>query len=77
LIRVPDREAQRAIRERQKNKVEGLEKRIAELESQHSYKEMQAAIRQKEIVEAENTDIKRVLACVVAMIQPILNRPSG
>jgi hypothetical protein len=37
---------------------------------------LQATIRQKEAVDAENADIKRVLAAVVAMIEPILNRPS-
>ncbi|KAK2069767.1 hypothetical protein P8C59_004321 [Phyllachora maydis] len=72
--RANDREAQRAIRERQKAKVEGLERRIAELESTHSYGELQSAVRQREAVDAENAELKRALASIVAVIDPLLNR---
>jgi hypothetical protein len=58
-------------------KLEGLERRIAELESQRPYQDLQATVRQKESIEAENTDIKKVLASIVAMIQPILNDSPG
>ncbi|KAH8888204.1 hypothetical protein GQ53DRAFT_767709 [Thozetella sp. PMI_491] len=74
--RANDREAQRAIRERQKAKNQEYERRIRELESQQPYQELQAALRLKDAVEAENADIKRVLASIVAMIQPLLARPS-
>ncbi|KAI1480424.1 hypothetical protein K445DRAFT_322102 [Daldinia sp. EC12] len=71
--RANDREAQRAIRERTKNQIETLERRIRELTSQQPYKELQAAIRAKEAVEAENAEIKGRLASVLSLIQPILS----
>lgn len=72
--RANDREAQRAIRERTKNQIEGLERRIRELTSQQPYQELQNAIRQKEIVEAENADIRKRLASVLGLIHPILGQ---
>lgn len=71
--RANDREAQRAIRERTKNQIESLERRIAELTSQRPYQELQNAIRQKEIVEAENAEIKRRLVAVLNLIQPLVS----
>ena len=70
--RANDREAQRAIRERTKNQIETLEKTIKELTSQQPYQELQHALRQKELVELENAEIKRRLATVLELIQPIL-----
>lgn len=70
--RANDREAQRAIRERTKNQIETLEKRIKELTSQQPYQELQHVLRQKELVEIENADIKRRLASVLELIQPIV-----
>lgn len=70
--RANDREAQRAIRERTKGQIETLEQRIRELTSQQPYQDLQHVIRQKEIVEAENDDIKRRLASVLSIIQPLL-----
>ena len=70
--RANDREAQRAIRERTKGQIETLEQRIRELTSQQPYQDLQHVIRQKEIVEAENEDIKRRLASVLTIIQPLL-----
>jgi hypothetical protein len=72
--RANDREAQRAIRERTKNQIEGLERRIRELTSQQPYQELQLALRQKEAVEAENADIKKRLSTVMALVEPILGR---
>lgn len=69
-----DREAQRAIRERTKLTIENLERRIQELTSQQPYQELQAALRAKEAVEAENADIKRRLAAIVAMIHPLITQ---
>ncbi|KAI2634305.1 hypothetical protein GGS26DRAFT_553260 [Hypomontagnella submonticulosa] len=74
--RANDREAQRAIRERTKNQIETLERRIRELTSQQPYQELQAVIRAKEAVEAENAEIKRRLASVMSLIQPILSNQS-
>jgi TolA-binding protein len=70
--RANDREAQRAIRERTKSQIETLEKRIQELTSQQPYQELQAVIRQKEAIQAENDDIRRRLESVLAVIQPIV-----
>ena len=73
--RANDREAQRAIRERTKGQIEGLERRIQELTSQQPYVELQHAVRQKEMVEAENEEIKRRLNSVLAILQPVVNGP--
>ncbi|KAK5951760.1 hypothetical protein OHC33_007052 [Knufia fluminis] len=70
--RANDREAQRAIRERTKNMIETLEGRIRDLTSQQPYQELQAAIREKEAVQAENEEIRRRLASVVSILQPLL-----
>jgi hypothetical protein len=72
--RANDREAQRAIRERTKNQIESLERRIRDLTSQQPYQELQHVLRQKEAVEAENAEIKKRLASVLALIQPILGQ---
>lgn len=73
-IHSTDREAQRAIRERTKLTIENLERKIQELTSQKPYQELQAALRAKEAVEAENADIKRRLATIMAMMQPIISQ---
>jgi TolA-binding protein len=72
--RANDREAQRAIRERTKNQIENLERRIRELTSQQPYQELQHVLRQKELVEAENADIKKRLVTVLSLIEPILGQ---
>ncbi|EEU43974.1 uncharacterized protein NECHADRAFT_74330 [Fusarium vanettenii 77-13-4] len=72
--RANDREAQRAIRERTKNQIETLERRIQELTNQQPYQELQAVLRAKEVVEQENADIKRRLAGIVAMLQPLIGQ---
>ena len=46
--RANDREAQRAIRERTKAQIEGLERRIKELESQQPFQELQRAVRERD-----------------------------
>lgn len=74
--RANDREAQRAIRERTKNQIENLERKIRELTSQQPYQELQHVLRQKETVEAENVEIKKRLSTVLGLIQPILG-PHG
>jgi hypothetical protein len=42
------------------------------LESQQPYKELQAVVRQKEAVQAENEEIRRRLASIMSIIQPIV-----
>jgi hypothetical protein len=71
-----DREAQRAIRERQRAQRMRYEREIAELKSQQPYQELQGVLRQKEAVEAELADMKSRLATVVGMLQPLLARPA-
>jgi hypothetical protein len=68
---LPDREAQRAIRERTKNQIETLERRIRDLTSQQPYQELQAALKAKEAVEHENAEIKRRLASIVGVLQSL------
>ncbi|KAL2131588.1 hypothetical protein VTI74DRAFT_4829 [Chaetomium olivicolor] len=70
--RANDREAQRAIRERQRLRTEQYEREIAELKSKQPYQELQGVLRQKEAVEAELADVKRCMAAIMAMIQPIV-----
>jgi hypothetical protein len=53
------------------------DRRIRDLTSQQPYQELQHVLRQKELVEAENADIKKRLASVLSMIQPVLVQPSS
>ncbi|ODH48971.1 hypothetical protein GX48_04904 [Paracoccidioides brasiliensis] len=71
--RANDREAQRAIRKRTKAQIETLEQRVQELTSQQPYQDLLKALSQKHAVEKENEDIRRMLASVLAMIQPVVN----
>ncbi|KAJ6781878.1 hypothetical protein PWT90_08034 [Aphanocladium album] len=67
-----DREAQRAIRERTKNQIQTLERRIEELTSLQPYQELQSVIEAKEAVEKENAEIRQRLATIVGMLQPLI-----
>jgi len=71
--RANDREAQRAIRERTKIQIETLERRVQELTSQQPYQELQAVIRQKEAIQAENDEMRRRLSSALAVLEPILS----
>ncbi|KAI5300410.1 hypothetical protein KEM55_007462 [Ascosphaera atra] len=71
--RANDREAQRAIRKRTKEQIESLERRVEELTSQRPYQDLQAALRERDNVLAENEEIRKRLASVLGIIQPILN----
>ncbi|KAK4457497.1 BZIP transcription factor [Cladorrhinum samala] len=75
--RANDREAQRAIRERQRLKIEQYEREIQELRSQPPYQELQAVIQQKEAAEQELAEIKVVLRSIMAMVQPIVAAPAS
>ncbi|RAL61739.1 hypothetical protein DID88_002806 [Monilinia fructigena] len=70
--RANDREAQRSIRQRTKLQIETLETRIRDLTSQQPYQELQHVIQQKQMVDQENSDIKKRLTQVIALITPIL-----
>lgn len=67
--RANDREAQRAIRERTKNQIESLNREIEELKSQQPYLDLQAALRQKDAIRAENEELKRRIFSFVTSIQ--------
>ena len=71
--RANDREAQRAIRERTRTQIESLERKIQELTAQKPYQDLQRVIRQKELVEAENEEIKKRLNSAFSILQPLLN----
>ncbi|KAF2011451.1 hypothetical protein BU24DRAFT_397981 [Aaosphaeria arxii CBS 175.79] len=75
--RANDREAQRAIRERTKNQIDRLNQRIRELESQQPYHDLQVVLREKEAIQAENTEIRKRLESVVSIIQPLLRASGG
>jgi hypothetical protein len=75
--RANDREAQRAIRERTKNHIDRLNARIRELELSQPYQELQAVVRQKEAVLAENEHMKRKMGQIAAMLQPFLGTMQG
>lgn len=75
--RANDREAQRAIRERTRAQIETLERKIQDLTAQQPYQDLQHVIRQKEIVEAENEEIKKRLNSAVSILQPLLSGQSA
>lgn len=66
--RANDREAQRAIRERTKNTIEGLEARIRELESQQPYQELQRALADRDRALQECEQLKTRLAAVAGIV---------
>lgn len=66
--RANDREAQRAIRERTKNTIEGLEARIRELESQQPYQELQRALADRDRALRECEELRTRLAAVAGIV---------
>jgi hypothetical protein len=66
--RANDREAQRAIRERTKNTIEGLEARIRELESQQPYQELQRALADRDRAQQECEELRTRLAAVAGIV---------
>ncbi|KAM0666190.1 hypothetical protein ACQRIU_004045 [Beauveria bassiana] len=73
--RANDREAQRAIRERTKNQIQTLERRIQELTNLQPYQDLQAVIEAKAAVERENAEMRQRLATIVGMLQPFVGAP--
>jgi len=66
--RANDREAQRAIRERTKNTIEGLEARIRELESSQPYQELQRALADRDRALQECESLRTRLAAVAGIV---------
>lgn len=75
--RANDREAQRAIRERTKTQIESLEKRIRDLTNQQPHQELQSILKQKQLVEAENQNIKKKLSAALSLLQPLIGGNGG
>lgn len=75
--RANDREAQRAIRERTKNQIDALNRRIQDLESQQPYHDLQLVLREKDQVAAELHDVRKRLESIVAIASPMLRGPNG
>ncbi|KAI2886530.1 hypothetical protein CBS63078_10935 [Aspergillus niger] len=69
-----DRKAQRAIRERTKARIDYLERRVRELSSQKPSLDLQAALRQNEIIQAENREIRQALQTIMDILQPLLGK---
>ncbi|KAJ5161641.1 hypothetical protein N7492_007033 [Penicillium capsulatum] len=70
--RANDRQAQRAIRERNKTHIDALEQQIRDLSSQKPYLDLQAALQHNERVHAENRELRRGLKAAMDIIQPLL-----
>lgn len=70
--RANDREAQRAIRERTKKQIEGLEQRIRDLESGEAFRQLQEALKAKGAVEVENAELRGRFAQVVEILRPLV-----
>lgn len=77
--RANDREAQRAIRERTRNTIESLERRIRELESQQPFQDLQRVVQERDRALAECEELRRRLGAVAGIVaggtsqQPSLN----
>lgn len=74
--RANDREAQRAIRERTRNTIESLERRIRELESQQPFQELQRVVQERDRALAECEALRRRLSAVAGIVggsNPSLN----
>ncbi|KAM3416710.1 bZIP transcription factor [Cercospora zeina] len=65
--RANDREAQRAIRERTRNTIEGLERRIRELESQQPFQDLQRVVQERDRALAECEELRRRLGAVAGI----------
>ncbi|RAK98594.1 bZIP transcription factor [Aspergillus ibericus CBS 121593] len=72
--RANDRQAQRAIRERTKAHIDSLEQRVRDLSSQKPFLDLQAALKQNEVIQAENREIRQGLKVIMDIIQPLLGK---
>ncbi|KAK5116817.1 hypothetical protein LTR85_009077 [Meristemomyces frigidus] len=66
--RANDREAQRAIRERTKNHIESLERRIHELESQQPFQELQRALQERDRAIQECMELRQKMSTVAQVV---------
>lgn len=66
--RANDREAQRAIRERTRNTIDSLERRIRELESQQPFQEMQRVAAERDRALEENARLRQRLDAVAGIV---------
>ncbi|UJO18103.1 uncharacterized protein CLAFUR5_06491 [Fulvia fulva] len=66
--RANDREAQRAIRERTRNTIEALERRIRELESQHPYQELQRVAQERDRALADCEELRKRLGSIAGIV---------
>ncbi|KAI5290796.1 hypothetical protein KEM54_000424 [Ascosphaera aggregata] len=71
--RANDREAQRAIRRRTKEQIEKLESKVKELSAQQPIQELTRALSERDAALAENEEIKKRLANVMVIVQPIMD----
>ncbi|KAA8651781.1 hypothetical protein EYZ11_003978 [Aspergillus tanneri] len=72
--RANDRQAQRAIRERTKSHIDSLEQRVRELSSQKPFLDLQAALKQNELIQAENRELKQGLKAIMDIIHPLIGK---
>lgn len=75
--RANDREAQRAIRERTRSTIEGLERRIHELESQQPFQDLQRVVAERDRARAECEELRRRLAAVAGIVGDGLPHPGA
>ncbi|KAI3299448.1 hypothetical protein DTO002I6_1675 [Penicillium roqueforti] len=73
--RANDRQAQRAIRERTKGHIEGLEQQVRDLSSQKPYLDLQAALRENELIRSENAELRQGLKAAMDILQPLMAKP--
>lgn len=66
--RANDREAQRAIRERTRNTIESLERRIRELESQQPFQDLQRVVQERDRALADCEELRRRLGAVAGIV---------
>jgi len=66
--RANDREAQRAIRERTRNTIESLERRIRELESQQPFQELQRVMGERDRAMADCEELRNKLSNITQII---------
>lgn len=71
--RANDREAQRAIRERTRNTIDSLERRIKELESQQPFQELQRVIAERDDALRQVHDLRQKLG----QVAQVVSGPSG
>ena len=73
--RANDRQAQRAIRERTKGHIEALEQQVRDLSSQKPYLDLQAALRENEMIRSENAKLRQGLKAAMDIFQPLIAKP--